>query len=1108
MTLADFAAAGVSGVTASNIEATLQKLIAVGSVSDIDTALELTAVAFPPTQTVTIDGISRETGGELSRETLSVVESTEPGASATYNWYLYSIDDASISVGDVFEIVVNGVTVTTAPIASADRAGIVQALNDVMPQANGSPVATAVDYSGKVRISIDDTYNSGDTAPAISRFVAPSDFITSDDDGLTISATLSAQLEAGQTLQYSKDDGVSWTDITSSVSGTAVSYVDDSLTASATIQLKVTNVSAAGPVSQQAIVIDTALPVASVSSTASTASTIQSSEPGTAYLVSDTITVSTLADITGAADNLWNSVAVTAEDSDTVLSFTGLNPGTYKLYTVDAAGNLSAAATTDVTVTVPPVQIAMFQAQGDQTYYVGDEVQIIAIPTGLLVDDPDVGLEITLNNGATVEMSTSTRTSPGGQTYTLLAGRYTVTEDTGENSDYVFQDLQVTAVSAVSGKPLPYSSIGDMDINVNLSSVNLPQNIDLSNYVPPRFETLVFEEDTGLFADDLVTSQEYQFDGTNGAMSGTFSPELANNAEFFATIRGPGQTIVDSDNSTRNELVTFTDASALGTFETQAELGQYLSYSNRLTFSPKDGATLAAGTYTVSIRFDGNTYTGSVTTNAVTTGDDDLRTVLYNLFNSFAAGASTNPYENGFKRFGTFDGQEVRRFDGQDFTVTFSDADFAGSFEVVEDVFDAQGYTQTRTTITENVAITVDNGSAEVSNGFLSTSIERGILATIDQTGSSVSGSTSDEIQRITLIAEPHHASVHAVIRLGTESIEIAYGTDNWDNVITSINLDLAAVFTDVNVRPVAALVSGSNTVLTAGSSVDVTFTWTDQTPGYIIAKQDLEAVEVFSSGFNYTLDKTAASTPVLADSDGTDDGVLTVDAGTDISSNLSGLTAGEYLYLVVDSANFWTTLSGSTDAAALTALRDLNGEHWSRAKVNANGDVDIDTSGLSNGTYKLVAMDLAGNFSEIASKTVVIQNSSAGAGDDATMSGINADTDADMELVFPNSGSAAAQGATGDSTAKVVFDLVDVAVGDTLELYADGILVYSNVITATQVAAGTLETREIDFATEADDQAGNAVVAGDDTVALELKLKHGDVYVQDNGEVTWEYTW
>ena len=37
-----------------------------------------------------------------------------------------------------------------------------------------------------------------------------SDFITSDDDGLTINATLSQTLGAGETLEYSNDDGSTW----------------------------------------------------------------------------------------------------------------------------------------------------------------------------------------------------------------------------------------------------------------------------------------------------------------------------------------------------------------------------------------------------------------------------------------------------------------------------------------------------------------------------------------------------------------------------------------------------------------------------------------------------------------------------------------------------------------------------------------------------------------------------------------------------------------------------------------------------------------------------------------------------------------------------------
>ncbi|MDI6005312.1 hypothetical protein QLS87_17070, partial [Cobetia pacifica] len=64
------------------------------------------------------------------------------------------------------------------------------------------------------------------------------DFITSDNDGLTITASLTAPLAADETLQYSTD-GTTWIDIPdASVTGTEVNY-DSGLTESATVQLRV-----------------------------------------------------------------------------------------------------------------------------------------------------------------------------------------------------------------------------------------------------------------------------------------------------------------------------------------------------------------------------------------------------------------------------------------------------------------------------------------------------------------------------------------------------------------------------------------------------------------------------------------------------------------------------------------------------------------------------------------------------------------------------------------------------------------------------------------------------------------------------------------------------
>ncbi|WP_272867681.1 Ig-like domain-containing protein [Crenothrix polyspora] len=98
---------------------------------------------------------------------------------------------------------------------------------------------------------------------------------------------------------------------------------------------------------------DTTAPTASVTTATIdtvTNAVVQSTEVGTAYLVKDTVTVTNLASITSAADNVWNQVPISTANSNTNLVATGLLDGTYKVYTVDAAGNLSAASTNSITV--------------------------------------------------------------------------------------------------------------------------------------------------------------------------------------------------------------------------------------------------------------------------------------------------------------------------------------------------------------------------------------------------------------------------------------------------------------------------------------------------------------------------------------------------------------------------------------------------------------------------------------------------------------------------------------------------------------------------------------------------------------------------------------
>jgi phosphoribosyl-AMP cyclohydrolase len=133
-----------------------------------------------------------------------------------------------------------------ASVAAKDAAGNVGTISTTkLYSTNATAISTTVDI----------------TAISLDTGVSTSDFITNDNNGLTVNATLSAALTTGQKLFYSKDNGTTWTDITASVNGTAVSHVDSSLTTSATVQMRVQDTSGnVGTADSQLITIDTTAP--------------------------------------------------------------------------------------------------------------------------------------------------------------------------------------------------------------------------------------------------------------------------------------------------------------------------------------------------------------------------------------------------------------------------------------------------------------------------------------------------------------------------------------------------------------------------------------------------------------------------------------------------------------------------------------------------------------------------------------------------------------------------------------------------------------------------------------------------------------------------------
>ncbi|MDH2292981.1 hypothetical protein QD172_17250 [Cobetia sp. 10Alg 146] len=189
--------------------------------------------------------------------------------------------------------------------------------------------------------------------------LAADDFITNDDDGLTISATLDAPLAEGETLQYSTD-GTTWVDITDSVTGTAVSYADADLTASATVQLKVQDAAGNdGAIESQDIVIDTTAPTGSVINFTDVDGDINAAEATdvtfegtveaglTSSNLSIVITDADNGSVTVPTENI--TVSATGEVTVSGVDLSGLSEGllTVTMTVTDDAGNENETAITD-----------------------------------------------------------------------------------------------------------------------------------------------------------------------------------------------------------------------------------------------------------------------------------------------------------------------------------------------------------------------------------------------------------------------------------------------------------------------------------------------------------------------------------------------------------------------------------------------------------------------------------------------------------------------------------------------------------------------------------------------------------------------------------------
>ncbi len=241
---------------------------------------------------------------------------------------------------------------------------------------NGTLRVRVADDAGNIGATYAQAYVLDTTAPSIAfSNVAlsadtgvPGDLIT-NTAAQTISATLSSAPAAGDVVYGSLDNGATWTDITSQVSGTTLSWTGVTLAGSNTLRLRVTDQAGNnGAATSRAYVLDTTGPTTSVASVAfsgdSGASSTDFITNIAAQSVSGTLSANLAAGETVmvSLDNgaTWSAATATVGSAAWSLAGQTLSASnTLQVKVVDTAGNdgavLSQAYVYDTAATVPTV---------------------------------------------------------------------------------------------------------------------------------------------------------------------------------------------------------------------------------------------------------------------------------------------------------------------------------------------------------------------------------------------------------------------------------------------------------------------------------------------------------------------------------------------------------------------------------------------------------------------------------------------------------------------------------------------------------------------------------------------------------------------------------
>jgi len=406
--------------------------------------------------------------------------------------------------------------------------------------------------------------------------------------------------------------------------------------------LTVTDTDAAGNSTTStalSLTIDVAAPtptVATVSVTTSIGVTVRSSEVGTAYLVKSSISVSNLASITSAPDDSMNQVIITAANTDTAMSTTGLVAGDYKLYVVDAAGNLSLVSANTVTVAVAAAPTSNSTAVPTGTTSFGstltNAVTFNGVPSPTLTYQWKSCTNATDTATVCSDISGATSSSFIANAIDLVGKfiRVLVTAINGESPNATAWSSPTAAITAVApGVPtLGTPTLGDLQINVPVTAPasNGGSTITKYQFSTDGGATWRDRTDTATVSSPIVI-KFLSTDGTTPIVAGTTYPVQIRAVNSASSPNGLGTASVSVVAATAPGAPTAVSATATGqttatvSFTAPASNGGSAITSYTVTSSP-GGVTATGSTspITVSGLTASTAYTFTVTaTNAAAT---------------------------------------------------------------------------------------------------------------------------------------------------------------------------------------------------------------------------------------------------------------------------------------------------------------------------------------------------------------------------------------------------------------------------------------------------------------------------------------------------------